>query len=1132
LNNESNEGELRPVTVLFADVSGFTALGEKLDPGSLRQLIGTCFDYLVPCIERYGGTIDKFVGDEIMALFGAPTAHENDPERALRAALDMRAALATFPGEGEIPLTVHVGLNSGLVYAGDVGGGSRRVYSVMGDAVNVAARLKAAAQPGEILAGPDTFRQAGHLFLWEEAGDLPLKGRSEPVRSFRLLSERNGAGRSRSLETMRGRRSALVGREEEMASFRRALGLLEQGQGGLLTLSGEAGLGKSRLLAEARNEAMRRGITWLEGRTLSFGRTLSYWPLLEIVQADCAIETDDSEAERLTKLARRLAQLFPEGGEEVLPYLATLLALPVPPELGERVRYLDGEAMRRQIYRSTRLLFARLAAQAPAVIVVEDIHWLDESSAALLEHLLPLVNESPLLFSLVSRPDSGTPLFHFRELGRRTYTTGYTEIALAPLSSKGAAELAQNLLGCRSLPASLRAAILEKAAGNPFFVEEVVHNLIEQGGLIPDVSGGWRVSAGMGAIPLPDTLQGLITARVDRLDEDLKHVLRLASVIGRSFFYRLLAGLADAESELDASLRALESHELIQESARLPELEYIFKHALVQEATYESILLQRRRELHGRVAHALEELFADRLEEFYTLLAYHYTKAEVWEKAQEYLFKAGDQAGSIAADAEALAHYELATGAYLRAFGDRWNPQERARLERKVGEALFRRGDQANARLHLEQAGALLGIGLPATSARLHAALALEILRFAGRQTISSRWDSLSEDSTTAENEEQLAVSDTLATVLLSSQPSATLYLALRQLNRSEKIRWTSGSFTCYALLGLGCHFGGLTPAVPFILKRLTALSAETQDAELLEVLAFFRGIHDHSAGRWASATERFDESTRRGAEIGEQRVWSASRCYLVDLLLERGHLALALAEAKTIVRDCEESGDHIARAYSLLWEGEALNRFGSLNEAEGLLRDAADALVGGAEIMNSIMTKGFLAHCLIRQGRLAEAGELAEEQLSLARSRRFSGLHSRGVHTAVAELRLHRAETAEPPDRGAAMRLADEACRAALKHGKGDAGGYPPAYRHQGTYEWLRGRPKKAEKSWQNSLERAVQLGARYEEALTRLEMGRRVGDRGELERAEAAFVEMGAAFDLAEARRLLDLKDHTGRK
>ena len=397
----------------------------------------------------------------------------------------------------------------------------------------------------------------------------------------------------------------------------------------------------------------------------------------------------------------------------MLPYLATLLGLEVTGELAERVRYLDGWAMGPQILLSVRRLFERLAGQGPVALVIEDLHWIDESSTELIEHLLPLVHEVPLLIVCVSRPDGEGPLERLRSLARRAHPEVLTEIALAPLSHEQSGEMLEGLLGPGAATAAESERLLERADGNPFFLEEIVRWRAER----PD------------AAAVPETVEGVILARIDRLEEDVKEVLKVASVVGRSFLRRVLEAIAAADIELDAELDELLRIELIRERRRVPELEYIFKHALVQEATYDSILRQRRLELHRRVGETIERLFADRLDEFYGLLAHHYGQAEDWPKAHEYLLKAADEAGRIAADAEALGYYRRALETHAQVFGDRWDPVERAALERGMGEAFFRLGRHDDAREHLYRALDLLGASYPQSQRGVARAFVRELTR-------------------------------------------------------------------------------------------------------------------------------------------------------------------------------------------------------------------------------------------------------------------------------------------------------------------------------------------------------------------------------------------------------------------
>ncbi len=1124
-DTRSSEGERKLVTVLTAGISDFAALSERMDPEALHDLITACFERLIPSVERYGGTVDKSVGEELTAFFGAPRAHENDPERALRAALEMREALDSFNKRRPVPVAVQFGVNTGLVLAGGMGAGKRRDYSVVGETVSVADRLKELAKPGEILVGADTYRQAEHLFAWQPTVRTQVRGKSAPLTVYQLLKAHPAPSAQVGRQT-RGVTAPLVGRESELASLSLCLTRLRKGEGAVVFMTGEAGLGKSRLAAEARAQAEQERIPWLEGSALSFGRTISYWPLLEIIQKDAGIESDDPESERWAKLAARVGTLFGEERNEILPYLGTLLSLSLPEEFAPKVRYLDGEAMGRQIYRATRLYFARLAGRRPTVVAFEDVHWLDGSTASLLEHLLPLSGEVPILFLLVSRPETETAGGGLRELLHREHPDRLTEIALKPLSPEESMALLRNLAHLDELPARLRDTILAKTEGNPFFVEEVVRSLVDLGGLVwDDAAGRWRLTEQAARIAIPDTLQGVIMARIDRLDDDLKQVLRLASVVGRSFFYRVLASVAEADRELDQCLTTLEARELILEKARDPELEYIFKHALVQEATYESILLQRRRELHRKVALAIETLFPERLEEFYSLLAYHYSRAEDWEKAQDYLFKAGDQAGSIAADAEALAHYEEAVEAYSKVFGDKWNPLQRAALERKMGEALYRRGDHEHAREYLYQALATLGSPFPDSDGAIRRAMAVEIVR----QIWHRLWPWFKPTAIAPDAaqivEERCRVYQTLGWLEVFTRPFHMMLMSLIQLNVAERadLDWAVSAGSS----GLGVIFACTplrAPARSYIerARRLAehggwpaqlAQADWTRCTYELAVRGDFGAAFDYAQRAW----ERF-----RG--LGDIRFYAGiTMGTAIHVPAERGEFRQGLAMAGEMAQAGREAGDHLTEAYGEAWESELLFMTGEMAAGETGMRRTIDVILASTDYRIAQKVAGRLATCLLVQGRLEEAQALLPAHRENVRKYGIRGFNASILITTVAAAALAAAERAEGPAREAARKDARRACRAALKQGRVDTTAFVPAYRWQGTYEWLRGNPHKAEEWWRKSLDHAAKLGARYEGALTMLEMGRRQGGREQLKRAESEFEAMGAQFFLAEARGLL---------
>ena len=803
------EGERKQVTVLFCDLVGSTALAERLGAEPMHSLLSRFFDLALAEVHRYEGTINQFLGDGFMALFGAPIAHEDHARRAALAALGLQRAVRKRPTDlgitqGESP-TVRIGLNTGLVVVGAIGNNLRMDYTAVGDTTNLAARLQQLAEPGTICLSAGTHTAIRRYFDVQRVGERTVKGKTEPITVYTLLGPRAHATSGSSHEGL-SIGSPLVGRAPDLAEFAACVERVLSGRGGIVSVTAEAGLGKSRLVAELRRRYIDRDVRWLEGRALSFSQTMSYLPFLEIVK-DCAgINEDDGEDESWTKLERRVTVLFPGDAADVLPYLATLLSLDVKGAYENRVKYLDAQAIGRQIFRTSRRFFERLAHERPLVLVFEDWHWADQSSAGLLEHLLPLVEAAPLLICCINRPDADSPAARLRDAARDKHVSRYTDIVLSPLDGAESVRLVENLLAIDERSSRLRELVMRKAEGNPFFMEELVRSLIAMKAVVHDeATGRWRAITPPDEISLPDTIHGVIMARIDRLEEGLKQVLRLAAVVGRSFFYRVLKTLAEGERELDGHLAGLQHVDMIRERRRLPELEYIFKHALVQEATYESILTDRRRQLHQRVALCIESLFADRLGEFASLLAYHYARAENWEKAQEYLFKAGDHAGGIAADAEALAHYREALLAYERAFGDRWDPVQQAVLDRKVGEALFRRGQHEQALEYLERAVATLRAPYPRSRIGVRLAILGQIVRQLAHRLSPGILRRGRRQEIGPVQDELFRLQEVMGWIYYLTDQERFLLAALTGLNFFERHRHSAALVVQYMSVGLIC---------------------------------------------------------------------------------------------------------------------------------------------------------------------------------------------------------------------------------------------------------------------------------------------------------------------------------------
>ncbi|MGZ4410580.1 MAG: ABC transporter substrate-binding protein [Gaiellaceae bacterium] len=648
-------GERRVVTALFADLVGSTALVERLESEEARLVIGEAVARMVRAVEGFGGTLKDIAGDGVLALFGAPVAHEDDPERALRAALEITGSIGEYAREVEASFGlegfgVRVGVDTGSVVVGPMAAGERIEYGATGDSVNVAARLETEAQPGTILVGAQTRRLAERLFRWGPARRLSLKGKEQAVVAYELeepLPAPKPAAEAR-----------LVGRDGELAVAAEALELVLSGTGGIVFVSGEAGIGKSRLLGELRRLAGERegerSATWLEGRCVSYGESMPYWPFRELLRDWLRLAADEPELRARLTLRRALEHVAGSAAAELYPYLGTLLGLSLEPESASRLAELSPEALQYRTFEVLRELLRLLAADRPVIVVLEDLHWADPTSLQLAEQLLALSEEVALLLVATLRPDPDHASWGLRELAARRLGYRLREVELDALSSDAELELLEALVGEGTLPREVEGRVLDEAEGNPFFLEELVRSLADAGALVREETG-WRFDHAA-QVEFPATVEKVILARVDRLDDSCRDVLTAASVLGREFGLPLLQGVS-AGGDLREPLLELQRLDLLRESRRWPEPEFRFKHVLIQEAVYRTIVGARRRKLHHEAAEWLEHRREEGGEEMLGLLAHHWLAADDEDKAIAYLTLAGDKARQEYALDEAIERY-------------------------------------------------------------------------------------------------------------------------------------------------------------------------------------------------------------------------------------------------------------------------------------------------------------------------------------------------------------------------------------------------------------------------------------------------------------------------------------------
>jgi class 3 adenylate cyclase/tetratricopeptide (TPR) repeat protein len=646
-NRSAIEGERKQVTVLFADVAGFTSFAETLDPEIVHGVMDRCFRILMDEVHRYEGTINQFTGDGIMALFGAPLALEDAPERAVRAALGIQSAVRRFGEEialeRGLPFRMRIGIHAGPVVVGKIGDDLRMDYTAVGDTTNLASRLQASAEPGAVLVSDHVARLIGEAFVTRPLGPLALKGKKEPVLAHEVLRLR--ARRPFVVSSDQGL-TPYVGRDRELATLEGVFEQVVAGRGQMAFVVGDAGIGKSRLVYEFRRRLAERDVTWLEGRCVSFAREMPLLPVIDVVKSSFAIEESDGEATIIDKVRQGVQALGLEPSATV-PYLRALLTL----DPGDAsVEKLDANARRFEIFGAMKRLTLASAARRPLVVQIEDLHWIDQPSEEYLGFIADALATARVLLLCTYRPG------YRSSLAERSYST---RLALQPLSADDTSTMAEALLEAHAFPDEIRELIAQKAEGNPFFIEEVAKSLLEIDALrrTPE---GLVLTRELSEIVIPDTIQEVIMARIDRLADGPKRAIQIASVIGRDFAARLLKRVADVGDRLDTLVGELRALELIYEKAGVPELAYMFKHALTHEVAYESLLLQRRKELHRIIGSAIEELYGDRLAEHCETLAHHFFHGEDWPRALEYLVKAGDKAAGTFANAEAAYFYQRA----------------------------------------------------------------------------------------------------------------------------------------------------------------------------------------------------------------------------------------------------------------------------------------------------------------------------------------------------------------------------------------------------------------------------------------------------------------------------------------
>jgi class 3 adenylate cyclase/tetratricopeptide (TPR) repeat protein len=1125
--------EPRHATVLFADLTGYTALIERLGAEQSFEITSGYLSLLDRVAHKHAGFVERIIGDEIMVIFGVPRAMEDAPRAAVNAAIEMRNEVRRHYEEGRspVPLEVHTGINSGLMVSGEVGG-EHVEYTVMGDVVNTAKRLTSEAKAGQIFVGHETWHATKDSIEYRALPPMSLKGKQEDVPVYEVLSAEPSLHRSR---IARDRRifSDVVGRDRELASLRQAVSSLQSGKGSIVSLVGEPGLGKTRLVAELRESYKDQGLLFLEGRSRSIGQSLSFHPFSDLLRDWAGIAEHDGGTLALQKLENALADLLGDDAPKVAPFVARLMGVHLSEEAARQVEGIKGEGLEKLMLASVRQILSAISSRQPCVLIFEDLHWSDASSIRLLEQLLALVEECPILFLLAARwnhPDTTQQVLGTIEA---KYAHRHKLLCLEPLGEEAARQLVDNLCSDSDIPGTIRSLICERALGNPFYAGEVIHGLIDEGVLRYE-GDSLRATEKIRSVSIPATIREVIMSRVDRLEPRVRTLLQTLAVSGRSSPAQVVEKLASEPDHLSRDLEHLLSVELLDHQGDA----YAFKHALTHQATYESILGARREQLHQRVAEVIEDNFKDKLPAANAMLAYHFSMAKDLEAAEEYLFEAGDEAARSAASDEALYFFQEASKYYLMIESSGGDPWKRAKLEKNIAVAYHNRGDGIEAGEHFTSALTLLGE--PPLRGRLRMGV-----RFARTLTVvlANLYAGSRAGRKSTANDTQREVIE-LMTLRAEAQTTAGdpiefLFNTMethRVLNGVDPASVVGAGGLLSGLIGAFSWQGGFFGLGERALHRAEAHVRREDAAEIL-MFQLMSYLHHLLRGDWEEEHQIEEAVVEGGLRHGQ--LWQVTN-YLGLAAEQRVHQG-RFAEAEQLIGklsriasaysfDLAKGAGDYAEAFLLLQRGETERALRAINAYYREHREDNLNIAGLSErarIQLLLDDTSGAAESLSRVETILKrtTGTVAPYYLSMyVRSRLLLDVVK--LASAIAD--------GDAATRRAQKKRASASARKALRICDKVASRRPEVYRTVGTLHWLLERKARAVRYWERSLELGSHLGMLPDVGRTHREIGHRlliandtrsVGDldaEGHLEAARTIFESLELEADLKQLPQL----------
>ena len=946
------EGERKQVTVLFADLKGSMELLSDRDPEEARKLLDPVLERMMEAVHRYEGTVNQVMGDGIMALFGAPLAHEDHAVRACYAALRMQEAVARYAESAQrelgVRIRIRVGLNSGEVVVRAIGSDLHMDYTAVGQITHLAARMEQLADPGSTLLTPETLALAEGFVQVTSLGPMAVKGLPGPVEVYQLLGI--SALRSRLQAAAARGLSPFVGRDHEMEQLHRAVDQARQGRGQVVAIVGEPGVGKSRLTFELTHSHRVEGWLVLEAGASSHGKATSYLPLTTLLRSYFKLGERDTYEDMRSRISARLSSL----GESLWPAAPAFEALLGVPVENARWQGLEPRQIRQHTLEALRHLILRESQIQPLLLVLEDLHWIDAETQAWLDGLIDGLPAARLLLVATYRPEYQHPW------GNRTY---YTQLRVDPLPPDGAEELLQALLGADTELASLRTLLIQRTDGNPFFLEESVRSLVETKTLVGE-RGAHRLVQALDNVQVPATVQAILASRIDRLPPAEKQLLQAAAVIGKDVAFILLHAIADdAEEGVRRQLALLQSAEFLYETRLFPDSEYTFKHALTQEVAYGSLLIDRRRAIHARIVEAIERLQGDRLGEQVEWLAHHALRAELWDKALLYGRQAGGKAMARWALRDAGTHVERALAATTHLPETREGTEQAIDVRLELRNAIHTLGEVERAMGLMREAETLaerLGDETRMGKVSLSLSVGLWMLGHSGEAQ--------------EPGERALAIAESTDDDPLRHM--ARLQLARLHHDRGDYRQAVAAFRDSLSTLGTtGIRTHTLTPMPP-MMQSMTYLAWSL--AEL---------------GEFGEAIRRTEESLR-AAEALENPLGLIMACMGVGMVhVRQGNAHAAMTALEQGLQVCYKFGFTALAFHGVAASlGTAYALANRTAEAIPLLRKVADQAASMKLVSDHLVGAIPLGQVLLVTGRIEEAAQLGRHGLGLARQHKQRG--------------------------------------------------------------------------------------------------------------------------------------------